>query len=1027
MSQTEIKPAAPKRGRWRRKLALAGGVLIVLLVVVYFVATSAGFLKGVILPKVSKTLGADVTMTDASISPFSRVQLMGLKVQVPGAEPILSVQELHANYSLWSIIGGTIVVSEVVVESPVISVVQNADGTCNLDVLTKNASKETKPSAPAATPSSKTPQIDIQKVSLNNATVHLVKNYSNGGKDVVEVTGLNFSVANLKNGQTGKLELGALIAIQKAARTNAAAAQLQAKLTGAFDFALSPDLKPGSVKGSTTISVSQATGALAQLNEVAATLSCDLTSTELKQLVLSLMQSGASLAEIRVSGPLDMAKTEGKLKLEIGGIDKRLFNLAWGSAGGMDFGNPTFNGTNLIELSKGGKTISISGGFDLAQLQVTAKDKQSPTLGLHSDYAVTVDQTAGNAVLQSLNLTGTQDSRALILVGLSSPMTIGFGNSSSAVGEASLHLAVTNLNLSDWKAFAGDSAPGGLVNVTLNLVSQKAGKQLAFDMDTHVVSFTTGAGTAAVNQGDIHTQARGSVTDLKLIKLDNYHLDMLHNSQSMASVSGSGTFDTTTQDADLQVAVKAAMDQLLKLANADPTQSSVGFKGHVTQHQKKVTLDGELALAPTTRATNSLKLNGSFDLNHPDAITGGFKMASDAMDLSSYYDLMTGVKPGAAQNSNAAAITPPATQAPASRKEPEAMKLPLKNFTLDLNLGHLFLHEMDISNWLTTASIDGGHIIVKPCQLAINGAPLKAVVDMDLGVPGYKYDIQFSAVGVPSMPLVDSFVPDRKGQISGGTSIDVQLKGVGVTPASLQTNLSGQFNFATSNLNLSVANVKSPLLNSIINVIVGIPDLIRNPTAALDGLIGRITGSGTQKGGWADDLTANPIDVISLNAQVADGKVHLQQSEVRSKAFQATATGDITLATIQSNSVIQIPVKIALARSGADKIGLVTSSTPTNAAYVSLPDFLTVKGTLGKPKTEVDKLALLTMAAKTGVGLGKKIGGAAGEKAGSLINTVGGLFGGSSPSTNASGTNATSTSTNKSPVSGILDLFKKPR
>ena len=192
-------------------------------------------------------------------------------------------------------------------------------------------------------------------------------------------------------------------------------------------------------------------------------------------------------------------------------------------------------------------------------------------------------------------------------------------------------------------------------------------------------------------------------------------------------------------------------------------------------------------------------------------------------------------------------------------------------------------------------------------------------------------------------------------------------------------------------------------------------------------MIGRLTGSGTQKGGWADDLTANPIDVISLNARVADGKVHLQQSEVRSKAFQATATGDITLATIQSNSVIQIPVKIALARSAADKIGLVTSSTPTNAAYVSLPDFLTVKGTLGKPKTEVDKLALLTMAAKTGVGLGKKIGGAAGEKAGSLINTVGGLFGGSSPSTNASDTNATSTSTNKSPVSGILDLFKKPR
>src|SRR6185312_17483092 len=99
----------------------------------YFVATSSAFLKGVILPNVSKSLGADVTVADAQISPFSHVALRELKVQPPGADTLLTVQEIHANYSLWSIIGGNIAVSEVVIESPVVTVVQNADGTSNLD------------------------------------------------------------------------------------------------------------------------------------------------------------------------------------------------------------------------------------------------------------------------------------------------------------------------------------------------------------------------------------------------------------------------------------------------------------------------------------------------------------------------------------------------------------------------------------------------------------------------------------------------------------------------------------------------------------------------------------------------------------------------------------------------------------------------------------------------------------------------------------------------------------------------------
>ncbi len=1012
MTENTIKPISKKTGGWLRKLVWLTGILVVLLVVVYFVATSSGFLTGVILPKVSQSLGADVTVSSAKISPFSHVGLNDLKVQSAGSDPILTVKELHANYSLMSIIGGNLAVSEVVIESPVISVVQNADGTCNLDCFTKAKPEATKPTAqPAPAKSSKPPQIDIKKVALNNATVRLVKKYADGSQDVTEVSGLNFTVSDLKNGQSGKIELAAVIALQKAAQTNAAAATLQAQLAGKFDLALTPDLKPGSVKGSTSFTVSQATGPLAELNAFVATFNCELTPTDLKDLALRLAKAGTQLAEIRVSGPFDSAKSEGKLKLIISGIDRQALNLA-GAVSGMDFGTTTFNSSNEIELSKGGKMISIAGGFDLAKFQVIQKTQTSPTLDLHSDYAVTVDQTAQSAVLQTLSLTGSQDSRLFLLVGLSSPMTIPLGGTSGAVGDATLNLTVTNLNLADWKSFAGDSAPGGLLNVAVKLVSQKAGQQLGFSMDTRLDNLTTGTGSAAVNQGNVRVQASGNVADMKLVKLDNYQLEVTREGKSLVNISGSAMFDRATQDADLQLSVQTALAQLMAIPDAKPADGAVSFKGHVSSKQKKIGLTGELVMTPTDRAKNTLQLTGDVDVSKPAAITGNFKVAAESLDVTKYYDLLSSLKPATNAATTASATTPPASK---PDQEPSAMTLPFKNFTFDLNIGRLFLREVDIANWQTTALLDGSHVVLKPCQLTLNGAPIKATSDLNLGVPGYTYDVGFSADAIPLTPLVNSFAPDRKGQIGGASSAHAQLKGAGITGASLQKNLAGQFDFNATNLNLAVGNVRSPILKSILNIVVALPDLMKNPVAAIGGLLG-----GSQNSGWANQLTATPIDVIALDAKAGDGHLRLTQTEVRSAVFQVLATGDITIEPILTNSAIKIPVQIRLGRSLANQAGLVSSDTPTNVAYVALPDFLTETGTVGNPKTQLDKRGLLLLAAKAGGGIGNGIGGAAGQQTKAVANALEGLLGNKS----TAGTNSAAP-TNATPVSNLINLFKK--
>src|SRR6266852_1088186 len=101
-------PAPRKRRNWLRIIGVIFAILIGLLVGAYFVGTSSAFLKGVILPKVSKSLNANVTVSDASLSPFSKVVLKDLKVQTTGTEPLVTAPEVRFRYSLMDIIGGRI-------------------------------------------------------------------------------------------------------------------------------------------------------------------------------------------------------------------------------------------------------------------------------------------------------------------------------------------------------------------------------------------------------------------------------------------------------------------------------------------------------------------------------------------------------------------------------------------------------------------------------------------------------------------------------------------------------------------------------------------------------------------------------------------------------------------------------------------------------------------------------------------------------------------------------------------------------
>ena len=1029
MSLIKIKEE-PRRSSWRRKSLLVLAGIAVFVVVLYFVATSAAFLKGVILPRVSDALKADVTVAEAEISPFRHVVLREVKVNPRGSEPLLTVREIRLRYSLWSILHGKIEVEEVTVDSPVFTVVENPDGRSNLDALLKLGSKEKSPTQSSPT----TPQVNIKLVSLTNATVRFVQNHLGGAPDVAEVSGLNFGIRDLKNGQSGKLELAASLAVDRVGP--ATTGSLRARIAGGFGFALTPDLKPAAITGNTTFMVERATGVMAELSALGARFDCDVTSNEVKQVAVRFTKADATLGEVRASGLLDLAKLEGKLKLEMLSLDRRVLNLA-GAAQGIDFGPTTINSTTDLEFTKGGTEISVAGRLNVANLQVSQAGKTSPTLDLRCDYAVGVNQAAGTAVLKFLNLSGTQNSQLFLQSELPKPFPFAWGNAGGAtLGDATFNLAVTGWNLADWQALAGAAAPTGLVNAKLRLDSHQNGKLLQLEVTGGVDNFGLKAGSNQVSGVELHWQAKAQATELKQFKLEEYRLEIAQQGQAALVVTASGTFDGATQDADLQVAVQATLARLAAIATRTGVNVSAGmveFKSHVvakggnqtatgqlaltdfsggqgslqltnygaaldfdvtmkdntlelrkvaglvrsgtnnggrfdasgtlnlgdqmngqvavkladfnqeglrpflesalggkqlvsvalyttvavnfgrqgdmgikadlqvtnlvvrdasnpqpatplqTRVQVDVTVAGaiaeirqcQLTLTPTDRAKNELSLAGRVDASKPNAITGNLKLGSASFDATRYYDLLEGKSTPAAPANGATAAAASGAAPTNSEQEPAAVALPFQNFTFDVALDRFYLREVDIAKLHATARLDGGQVVVKPCALTLNGAPISATVDCDLSLPGYKYDIGFKVEAIPFAPLVNSFAPDRKGQLGGTITASAQLKGAGITGVNLQKNLAGRFDVAATNLNLSIANVRSPLLKTLVNVIVGIPELIRNPTAVLEGLLGGLTGSATSKPGWTQELNASPINVILARGTAGTGRVQL--------------------------------------------------------------------------------------------------------------------------------------------------------
>ncbi len=564
-----------------RKLAIVAVGLLFLLAVLYFVTGSSAFFKGVILPRVAKALNARIEVGEASISPFSQVALRRLKVQTTGPEPLLTAEEVRVRYRLLDLIRGKIGVEELTLVSAVAHIVHETNGTSNLDpLLAGKTSKSAEPSGPA-----EPLQLALKNIALKNATVRLLQRTSQG-HNVAELADLNLTVDRVQNGQAGKMSVGGNVRFETHSSISDAPTHgvVQAKVGGSFEFALDSALRPKTVQGATRFDLSRAEGSLSDFASLGGVLECDLTPTEMRQLALRFERSGKTLGQVRVSGPLDLAKSEGTLKLEILAIDRQVLNL-YGATRGWDFGASTLNSTNLVDISEKGTSFRANGKIFGRQLSLEQNQRATPPLDLEAEYQFTLSLEEKNAVLRKLSVVVQQGNKDLLQTSLDRPMNLTWGSTIPGFAESSFQLVLTNLNLGDWASVLGTNALAGKVGLKLNLLAQRDGRLLKTDLAAQVDDLAAQVGTNQIDHAQLLFRLNGDLErmpvsnspwDFKFINLNEFNFNLNQQGQSLAQGNGSFRYDLPRHELTGQSTVEASLPQLLQQVPLPQIRSTAG-------------------------------------------------------------------------------------------------------------------------------------------------------------------------------------------------------------------------------------------------------------------------------------------------------------------------------------------------------------------------------------------------------------------------------------------------------------------
>ncbi|HON08571.1 MAG TPA: hypothetical protein PLW02_10790, partial [Verrucomicrobiota bacterium] len=564
------------------------GALFILLILVYFVGTSGWFVKSAVLPRVGKAFNANVKVDDISISPFSQVVVKNLSLTTLDNKPIVTVGSFTTKYSLMNILRGNIDVKEVTISSPVINLEMYEDGTSNIQKLMGASSqkaapqKETAPSAPI--------KLNLENFSIDNATINFTQKSKTGSMSAT-INNFNLKVSDVKNGGTPAITFSTLwnFVIASATNKNELAGASKANL----NLALSPELFPQSAKGNAELNINKATGEFKDANNISAVLNIDAGISEIKNLSLRFARGGENLGVANVLGTYDLNKKEADIKLNIEKIAGSVLTLV-GAQYGMGISSDGLSSSFSVKASKQGQLINANGKLNCDKLAVSKAGLQTPAIDIKCQLDVQADLSNSNATVRAFEVGINQSGKTVVSLNLSRELNFNWGKQEAELGESTVNLVVSSLNLADWRSVIGPNIESGIVNSKSVATVKNAGKSVSFDVAADISKLNAQFASNVLQNGSMELVMNGNLDNFTKLRLAKAYLGVGFNSKSAVKFSISGDANIDNLSGNFDVATELDLGQLIKFAPELPNiklySGVLNYNGKVSQQfQQKAT------------------------------------------------------------------------------------------------------------------------------------------------------------------------------------------------------------------------------------------------------------------------------------------------------------------------------------------------------------------------------------------------------------------------------------------------------
>lgn len=407
---------------------------------------------------------------------------------------------------------------------------------------------------------------------------------------------------------------------------------------------------------------------------------------------------------------------------------------------------------------------------------------------------------------------------------------------------------------------------------------------------------------------------------------------------SLRDFSGKGTLKWTEGE---DIAAMFALNvENLKLSDGKNLPSPLTLKLDTLANRDHATLNHlEISWAESPVFENRLRVEGNANWQDPQALNGHFTVRGQAIDLDPWAVFLV-QPPPSAEAPAAAPPAPPAT-AVAVAESLQLPELPLEKMTLDVAVDKIHFKDLQLGQLELKAEAGKRQLGLAPLRFTLNGSTLNTRGKADWQHEDLDINLNASLSPLDLQPVFDSFVPDKKGAVTGKLQADTAFTINGNSVQTLTDSFQGQVKLAYTLGKIRLLNSDPEQHSALLHT---------------RGFVQKVVSAMAETLQLAPEQLMEPeIESVTFDTEWLDRRLLIRQAMLRNPEFLMEASGEIQLADQAGDAGIsKLPLVLGVSTNLAKRIKIYRPER-VKGDYVVLPAFLEVTGSLKEPEIKVKK------------------------------------------------------------------------